>query len=59
MGQDKIHEVELVEGRPHPAQKSWILKFRGLDDVDQVSVSGYHMRASEDTVFEMICFALR
>lgn len=51
MGQDKIDEVELVEGRPHPAQKSWILKFRGLDDVDQVSVSGYHMRALKDTSF--------
>ncbi|KFK31467.1 hypothetical protein AALP_AA6G116000 [Arabis alpina] len=36
MGQEKIDEVELVEGRPHPAQKSWILKFRGLDNVDQV-----------------------
>lgn len=36
MGQEKIQEVELVEGRPHPAQKSWILKFGGLDGVDQV-----------------------
>lgn len=31
-----IQEVELVEGRGHPGQKSWILKFRGIDSVDQV-----------------------
>lgn len=49
MGQDKIHEVELVEGRPHPAQKSWILKFRGLDDVDQVrQLVGATLLAEED-----------
>ncbi|ESQ39789.1 hypothetical protein EUTSA_v10000812mg [Eutrema salsugineum] len=49
MGQDKIEEVELVEGRPHPAQKSWILKFRGLDDVDQVrQLIGATLLAEED-----------
>ncbi|KAF8118569.1 hypothetical protein N665_0004s0050 [Sinapis alba] len=49
MGQDKIDEVELVEGRPHPAQKSWILKFRGLDDVDQVrQLVGATLLAEED-----------
>ncbi|XP_010494824.1 PREDICTED: uncharacterized protein LOC104771905 [Camelina sativa] len=49
MGQDKIDEVELVEGRPHPAQKSWILKFQGLDDVDQVrQLVGATLLAEED-----------
>uniref|UniRef100_A0A1J3K4H8 Ribosome maturation factor RimM n=1 Tax=Noccaea caerulescens TaxID=107243 RepID=A0A1J3K4H8_NOCCA len=49
MGQEKIEEVELVEGRPHPAHKSWILKFRGLDDVDQVrQLVGATLLAEED-----------
>ncbi|VVB08154.1 unnamed protein product [Arabis nemorensis] len=49
MGQDTIDEVELVEGRPHPAQKSWILKFRGLDNVDQVrQLVGATLLAEED-----------
>jgi len=49
LGQDKIDEVELVEGRPHPAQKSWILKFRGLDDVDQVrQLVGATLLAEDD-----------
>ncbi|PON41749.1 Translation protein, beta-barrel domain containing protein [Parasponia andersonii] len=34
-GRDMIQEVELEEGRGHPGQKSWILKFRGIDSVDQ------------------------
>ncbi|CAN8245875.1 unnamed protein product [Cochlearia groenlandica] len=49
LGQEKIDEVELVEGRPHPAQNSWILKFRGLDDVDQVrQLVGATLLAEED-----------
>ncbi|XP_010559268.1 PREDICTED: uncharacterized protein LOC104827733 [Tarenaya hassleriana] len=48
-GQDKIEEVELVEGRPHPGQKSWILKFRGFDSVDQVNqLVGSTLLAKED-----------
>ncbi|XP_004293660.1 PREDICTED: uncharacterized protein LOC101308845 [Fragaria vesca subsp. vesca] len=35
LGQERVQEVELVEGRGHPGQKSWILKLRGIDDVDQ------------------------
>ncbi|XP_062096873.1 uncharacterized protein LOC133802552 [Humulus lupulus] len=35
-GREVIQEVELEEGRGgHPGQKSWILKFRGIDSVDQ------------------------
>ncbi|XP_024020535.1 uncharacterized protein LOC21398744 [Morus notabilis] len=34
-GRETIQEVELEEGRGHPGQKSWILKFRGIDTVDQ------------------------
>ncbi|XP_062163262.1 uncharacterized protein LOC133870204 isoform X3 [Alnus glutinosa] len=30
-----VREVELVEGRGHPGQKSWILRFRGIDTEDQ------------------------
>ncbi|XP_038710763.1 uncharacterized protein LOC120005208 isoform X2 [Tripterygium wilfordii] len=34
-GKETIQEVQLVEGRGHPGQKSWILKFEGVDVVDQ------------------------
>jgi hypothetical protein len=36
LGQEIVQEVELVEGRGHPGQKSWILRFRGIDTEDQV-----------------------
>ncbi|KAM4101115.1 hypothetical protein ACJW30_05G118900 [Castanea mollissima] len=32
---ETVREVELVEGRGHAGQKSWILKLRGIDTVDQ------------------------
>lgn len=35
-GREMIQEVELEEGRGHPGQKSWILKFKGINTVDQV-----------------------
>ncbi|XP_059669282.1 uncharacterized protein LOC132314429 [Cornus florida] len=36
MGRSTIQEVELVEGRGgHPGQKSWIVRFREIDTVDQ------------------------
>ncbi|XP_010052115.2 uncharacterized protein LOC104440828 [Eucalyptus grandis] len=35
LGRETIQEVELVEGRGHPGQKGWMLKFEGIDDVDQ------------------------
>ncbi|KAL5715735.1 hypothetical protein ACHQM5_017515 [Ranunculus cassubicifolius] len=34
-GKDVIREVELVEGRDHPGQKSWIVSFSGIDTVDK------------------------
>ncbi|XWS19778.1 hypothetical protein CRYUN_Cryun31cG0045900 [Craigia yunnanensis] len=34
-GKETIKEVELVEGREHPGQKSWILSFSGIETVDQ------------------------
>ena len=37
-GGEMIQEVELEEGREHPGQKSWILKFRDIDSVEQVLV---------------------
>ncbi|GKU94266.1 hypothetical protein SLEP1_g7785 [Rubroshorea leprosula] len=34
-GTETIQEVELVEGREHPGRNGWILRFRGVDTVDQ------------------------
>jgi len=31
-----IQEIELVEGRGHPGQKSWIVKFNEINTVEQV-----------------------
>lgn len=36
LGDEIIREVELIEGREHPAHKCWILAFHGIDTVDQV-----------------------
>ncbi|KAL1328826.1 hypothetical protein HN51_060912 [Arachis hypogaea] len=35
---ETLREVELEEGREHPALKSWILKFKGIDSVDQAKM---------------------
>ncbi|RVW47359.1 Ribosome maturation factor RimM [Vitis vinifera] len=37
-GKETIREVELVEGRGHPGQKTWILKFGGIDTVEELLV---------------------
>ncbi|KAK9706904.1 hypothetical protein RND81_07G159800 [Saponaria officinalis] len=34
-GKQNVVEVELVEGRGRPGDKSWIVKLSGFDDVDQ------------------------
>ncbi|GAB4831560.1 hypothetical protein Ancab_005572 [Ancistrocladus abbreviatus] len=34
-GRREIQEVELVSGRDHPARKCWIVKFGGIDSIDQ------------------------
>ncbi|MCL7022326.1 hypothetical protein MKW94_023197 [Papaver nudicaule] len=34
-GKEVIREVEIVEGREHAGQKSWILSFQGIDTIDQ------------------------
>ncbi|XP_065878982.1 uncharacterized protein [Euphorbia lathyris] len=34
-GKEIMHEVRLVEGRGHHGQKSWILRFGGIDSVEQ------------------------
>eukprot|EP00257_Ricinus_communis_P016691 XP_015574939.1 uncharacterized protein LOC8284029 [Ricinus communis] len=34
-GKDMIQEVELIEGRGYHGQKSWILRFDGIDTVEQ------------------------
>ncbi|XP_008225377.1 PREDICTED: uncharacterized protein LOC103325031 [Prunus mume] len=34
-GRETVQEVELVEGRGHPGQKSWILRLRGIETVDE------------------------
>lgn len=37
-GKEIIKEVELVEGREHPGQKSWILSFSGIETVDRSNI---------------------
>ncbi|KAF7840404.1 Ribosome maturation factor rimM [Senna tora] len=37
-GEEMIQEVELEEGREHPGQKSWILKLRGINTVEQAKM---------------------
>ncbi|CAN4105742.1 unnamed protein product [Withania somnifera] len=34
-GRDMVQEIELVEGRGHPGQKSWILKFHDINTIGQ------------------------
>ncbi|XP_022715665.1 uncharacterized protein LOC111274909 isoform X2 [Durio zibethinus] len=34
-GKETIKEVELVEGREHPGRKSWILRFSGIETMDE------------------------
>ncbi|KAK7399729.1 hypothetical protein VNO78_10918 [Psophocarpus tetragonolobus] len=38
LGGESIQQVELDEGREHPGLKSWILKFRGIDTVEQAKM---------------------
>ncbi|XP_027345168.1 uncharacterized protein LOC113857449 [Abrus precatorius] len=38
LGEETIQQVELEEGREHPGLKSWILKFRGFDTVEQAKM---------------------
>ncbi|RDX63807.1 rimM [Mucuna pruriens] len=38
LGGETIQEVELEEGREHHGLKSWILKFRGIDTVEQAKM---------------------
>nr|XP_043623025.1 uncharacterized protein LOC122594661 [Erigeron canadensis] len=35
MGKEIVQEIELVEGRGHHGQKSWIVKFNNVDKVEQ------------------------
>ncbi|KAM7271217.1 hypothetical protein ACFE04_030431 [Oxalis oulophora] len=37
-GKDVIQEVELVEGRSHPGQSSWILRFEGIDTPEKAKL---------------------
>ncbi|XP_016507946.2 uncharacterized protein LOC107825588 isoform X1 [Nicotiana tabacum] len=34
-GREMVQEIELVEGRGHPGQKSWILRFHEINTVEQ------------------------
>lgn len=38
LGRETIQEVELIEGREHYGQKTWILSFEGIDTVEAVSI---------------------
>ncbi|KAJ4980760.1 hypothetical protein NE237_031597 [Protea cynaroides] len=35
LGREMVREVQLVDGRSHPGQKSWIVSLSGIDTVDQ------------------------
>ncbi|XP_052202815.1 uncharacterized protein LOC127808346 isoform X2 [Diospyros lotus] len=37
-GREAIQEVELLDGRGHPGQKSWIVKFSEIHNVDQAQL---------------------
>lgn len=34
-GKEMISEVELVSGREHPSQKTWIIRLAGIEEVEQ------------------------
>ncbi|XP_019461440.1 PREDICTED: uncharacterized protein LOC109360777 [Lupinus angustifolius] len=49
LGEETIQEVELEQGRNHPAHNSWILKFKGIDTVDQAKMlTGSTLLVTED-----------
>ncbi|KAJ4845049.1 hypothetical protein Tsubulata_010844 [Turnera subulata] len=35
LGQESVQEVELIGGRGNPGQKTWLLRFGGVDTVEQ------------------------
>ncbi|PSS02963.1 Ribosome maturation factor RimM like [Actinidia chinensis var. chinensis] len=37
-GRDTIQEIELLDGRGHPGQKCWIVKFSNINTVDQAQL---------------------
>ncbi|XP_021904828.1 uncharacterized protein LOC110819823 [Carica papaya] len=48
-GRETIQEVELGEGREHPGKKSWILKIKGIDTVEQAKqLVGSTLLATEE-----------
>ncbi|XP_077226833.1 16S rRNA processing protein RimM family isoform X2 [Tasmannia lanceolata] len=55
LGKETIQEVELTEGRGQPGQKTWILSFSGIDNVDKAKQfvgSTILVRESERPVLE-------
>ncbi|KAE9601218.1 putative 16S rRNA processing protein RimM [Lupinus albus] len=49
LGEETIQEVELEQGRHHPAHNNWILKFKGIDTVDQAKMlTGSTLLVTED-----------
>ncbi|KAK3002027.1 hypothetical protein RJ639_020911 [Escallonia herrerae] len=49
-GRQMLQEVELVEGRGHPGQKGWIVKFSDVDTVEQAQqLIGSTMLITEDS----------
>lgn len=39
MSGETVKEVELEEGREHSGQNCWIIKFRGIDSAEEVTVT--------------------
>ncbi|KAI3969479.1 hypothetical protein MKX01_020040 [Papaver californicum] len=47
-GKEVIKEVEIVDGREHAGQKSWILSFQGIDSIDQKQLVGLVILVREE-----------
>ncbi|MQM09563.1 hypothetical protein Taro_042436 [Colocasia esculenta] len=48
-GKGQVREVELMGGRSHPGQKTWILNFSGVDTVDKAKqIVGSTILVEED-----------
>lgn len=48
MGGETVRQVELEEGREHAGQNSWILRFRGINTVEQVMLILNYLNARKE-----------
>jgi hypothetical protein len=50
MSEEIVKEVELEEGREHSGKNCWILKFRGIESVEEV-ISNYFQEEHTNAFF--------